>query len=528
MADQEEGEQKVSKSQLKKQMKKEAKEQAKAAKQVEPAAEAETETPIGDETTLQFGVYPIVQSTRVSSRVFVNVADLNASYDGKTVWVRARVFTSRSKGNSCFLLLRRGMFSVQAALFKSDSIPKEMVKFAASISKESIVDIEGQVVKVTEKIQSATQQDVEIHPSKLFVVSQALNTPIQVEDCLRPEPRLAEESTDGRPLVALKTRLDHRYIDLRAPVNLAIFRVQSGVGNLFREYLYGKGFVEIHSPKIIGTASEGGSQVFRLDYFEGNAYLAQSPQLYKQMAVMGDLDRVFEIAPVFRAENSFTPRHLTEFVGLDMEMAIQDHYYEVLAVINEMFKYIFNNLEIQYAKELAVIRECYKSEPVTFGEKFLILHFAEGVRLLREAGETVPEFEDISTPHEKLLGKIVKEKFGTDFYAMDRYPAAARAFYTMPAPDDPRYSNSYDIFLRGQEISSGAQRIHDPKVLLEVAASKGIDMTPIQSYVDSFKYGAFPHGGCGIGLERVVMLYLGLHDIRKASMFPRDPTRTTP
>lgn len=488
------------------------------------------EIPIGDETTLQYGKYPLQQSQRQSGRTFTEVRELSKGLAGKEVWVRARIFTTRSKGNSAFLVLRRGITTVQATLFKSETVPKEMIKFAGGISKESIVDVLATVVVPEAPVVSVSQSDIELAVTKIFLLSSADVCPIQVEDCMRLEPVNVGEVVPGedRPRVELKTRLDHRYLDLRAPVNIAIFRIQSAVGNLFREFLCAKGFVEIHTPKIIGAASEGGADVFRVDYFGRPAFLAQSPQLYKQMACVSDLERVFEIGPVFRAENSNTNRHLTEFMGLDLEMVFNEHYYEVLAVINEMFKYIFTGLEKRFAEELKAIRTVYDSAPVEFPDKFLIISFPEAIRMLREAGETVADLEDLSTPHEKMLGAIVKAKYNTDFYAIDRYPVNARPFYTMPYPLDKNYTNSYDIFLRGQEISSGAQRIHDPELLKEVARSKGVDPASLEAYVDSFRYGALPHAGCGIGLERVVMLYLGLHDVRKASMFPRDPKRTSP
>eukprot|EP00301_Raphidiophrys_heterophryoidea_P010497 c15633_g1_i1.p1 GENE.c15633_g1_i1~~c15633_g1_i1.p1 ORF type:complete len:544 (+),score=153.22 c15633_g1_i1:47-1633(+) len=528
MADEEK---KISKKELNKLKKKEAKKGATedAPAQATPSEDsAPVAAPVGDETTLQYGIYPMFQSQRHGTREFATIRDLDASWEGKTVWVRARVFTTRGKGSSCFILLRRGLASIQATLFKSESVSKEFVKFASGVSKESVIDVEAVVVKVAEKVLSASQQDVELAVNKLFVVSAAATCPVQVEDCMRAEPVLDEPDDLERPKVALKTRLDNRFLDLRAPANLSIFRIQAAVGNLFREFLVNKGFVEIHTPKILGTSSEGGADVFKVKYFEGSAFLAQSPQLYKQMAVVSDLERVFEIGAVYRAEKSNTPRHLTEFMGLDLEMIINEHYYEVLAVMNEMFKYIFVGLETRCATELATVRGVYPSEPVRFPDEMLVISFPEAIRMLREAGEEAQDFEDLNTPQEKLLGRLVSERFGADFYAIDRYPVGARPFYTMPAHDDKRYTNSYDVFLRGQEIASGAQRVHDAELLAEISKSKGVDLTPIQSYVDSFKYGAFPHGGCGIGLERVVMLYLGLHDIRKASMFPRDPARTTP
>jgi aspartyl-tRNA synthetase len=297
---------------------------------------------------------------------------------------------------------------------------------------------------------------------------------------------------------------------------------------LFREFLLQNGFTEIHSPKLIGCASEGGAEVFKLGYFETSAFLAQSPQLYKQMAVCSDLERVFEIGPVFRAEKSFTHRHLCEFVGLDIEMAFQEHYHEVLDVLDGLFLHIFEGLEKRFSKELEAVSRQYPFTPLQYHKPNLRLKFPEAIALLREAGIQVGDLEDFSTDTEKKLGKIVKEKYKTDFYILDKFPKNVRPFYTMPDPTNPDYTNSYDFFLRGEEIMSGSQRIHDPALLQQRATEKGVALHGIQDYVNAFKYGAPPHAGGGIGLERVVMLYLGLSNIRMTSMFPRDPHRLTP
>jgi aspartyl-tRNA synthetase len=328
--------------------------------------------------------------------------------------------------------------------------------------------------------------------------------------------------------VSREVRLNNRIIDLRTPANQAIFRIQSGVCMLFRDYLLKNGFTEIHSPKLIGCASEGGSEVFKLGYFEGAAYLAQSPQLYKQMAVCSDLERVFEVGPVFRAEKSFTHRHLCEFVGLDIEMAFNEHYHEVLDVLDGLFIHMFEGLETLFAKELEAVRSQYPFEPLKFKKPSLRLKFPDAVQILRDAGVEMKDLDDLSTETEKKLGKLVKEKYDTDFFILDKFPKEVRPFYTMPDPNNPNYTNSYDFFLRGEEIMSGAQRIHDPALLQQRAKEKGVGIQGIQDYVNAFKYGAPPHAGGGIGLERVVMLYLALNNIRMTSMFPRDPHRLTP
>jgi len=316
---------------------------------------------------------------------------------------------------------------------------------------------------------------------------------------------------------------------MRAPANLAIFKIQSIIGHYYREFLHKQDFCEIHTPKLIGTASEGGSDVFEVKYFGGKAYLAQSPQLYKQMAVQGDLMKVYEIGPVFRAEKSFTHRHLTEFVGLDIEMAFKSHYYEVLDVLNSLFIHVFDSIQTNYKKELEIISLQYPFTPLIFDKKKnLRITYLEATKLLQQDGEQIGDYDDMGTPQEKRLGRIIKEKYNTDFYTVDKFPLALRPFYTMPCPKDSKLSNSYDLFLRGEEIASGAQRIHESELLMSRAKELKIDVESIKPYVECFKYGAFPHGGAGIGLERVTMLFLGLHNIRKTSMFPRDPKRLSP
>lgn len=518
-----------------------------------------------------FGTLPLIQSTERTGKKFARVQDLDETMDKQTVTIRARVHNVRGKGNLCFLVLRQNFSTVQAIFVKGEENPKEMVTFAAGLGKETIVDLEGVVTVAQEKIVATTQQSVEIAARKIFIVSLAEQLPMQIEDAARPKSILkaqdkeielleqkirsvqekrqgltpdSEEDTKLKAeeaelvkqksaaqkyvKVSRETRLDNRVLDLRTPANQAVFRVQSAVCQLFRENLLSQGFTEIHSPKMIGCASEGGANVFKLKYFEGWAFLAQSPQLYKQMSICADMDRVFEVGPVFRAENSNTHRHLTEFVGLDLEMSFYEHYHEVLDVLDALFISIFDGLTKRFSAELEAIRSQYPFEPLKYSFPSLRLKYSEGVAMLREAGVTMDDQEDLSTENEKFLGRLVKQKYDTDFYMLDKFPLAIRPFYTMPDPTDARWSNSYDFFIRGEEILSGAQRIHDPDLLLQRANACGVGIEGIKDYVDSFRFGALPHGGGGIGMERVVMLYLGLSNIRMTSLFPRDPSRLTP
>ncbi|KAF3918756.1 hypothetical protein ABW21_db0201976 [Orbilia brochopaga] len=523
----------LSKNALKK-LQKEKEKAEKAAKRAEQeaAAKAAREAANVDTATENYGTLPLNQSTERTGVPRIAIGKLNPEDDGKEVLFRARVHNARAQGNKMtFLELRQQDQTVQALLMVQNdgSISKQMVKWASSINLESIVLVHGVVAKPAELIKSTTVQDVEIHVTKLFIISEAGPLPIQIEDASRSEEEAARL---GLPITSLVTRLDNRVIDFRTVTNQAIFRISGAVCGLFKEFLSGRGFVEVHTPKLIGAPSEGGANVFEVTYFETKAYLAQSPQLYKQMLIAGDFEKVFEIAPVFRAENSNTPRHMTEFTGLDLEMAFEEHYHEVMELIGEMFIFIFNELNKRYASEIATVRKQYPVEEFKIPKdgKPLVLTFAEGIKMLQEDGREVDPLEDLSTDNEKRLGALVLEKYDTDFYMLDKFPLSVRPFYTMPDPTDPKYSNSYDFFMRGQEILSGAQRIHDPILLAKRMEALGVDPTSpgLADYVDAFKYGAPPHAGGGIGLERVVFLWLGLGNIRRSSAFPRDPQRLRP
>ncbi|XP_072937565.1 aspartate--tRNA ligase, cytoplasmic [Epargyreus clarus] len=506
-----------------------AEKQQKKAEHKATSAQPETESTV-DVSEGRYGVVKLTQlASKGEERQYVDVKDLGPQLDGRDVWVRARLHTSRAKGKQCFAVLRQSSSTVQLLVSVSDerAVSKQMVKFTGNITKESIIDVNAKVVRTSSPVESCSIQSVELLGAAVWVVSAAKQQlPLQIEDAARPDNNDDPESLKIR--VNQDTRLDNRVLDLRTPANQAIFRLEAGVCRLFRDILTYKGFVEIHTPKIISAASEGGANVFTVSYFKTSAYLAQSPQLYKQMAIAADFDKVFTVGAVFRAEDSNTHRHLTEFVGLDLEMAFRTHYHEVLFTIADTLTEMFRRLQDQFAYEISVVGQQYAVEPFKFLEPPLRLEFPQAVQMLKEAGVTVGDEDDLSTPDEKLLGRLVRAKYDTDFYILDKYPLAVRPFYTMPDPDNPKASNSYDMFMRGEEILSGAQRIHDPDFLTQRAQHHGIDISKIAAYIESFRLGCPPHAGGGIGMERVVMLFLGLDNIRKTSMFPRDPRRITP
>ena len=363
--------------------------------------------------------------------------------------VRGYLQTTRLIGKGAFILLRSSLYSVQGVCFeaKDGSISNAMVRYISGLPTESVVDVKGTIIVPDQPIESATEKMVEIHITEFHCVSKISSPlPFLMEDACRPDfgkesdvgEYTGEEKTseDGMVRVGQEVRLDNRNIDLRTPANQAIFRVESMVGHYFRECLVRKGFVEIHTPKLIGGASEGGSDVFTLDYFGQQACLAMSPQLHKQMtAACSGFEKVYEVGPVFRAENSNTRRHLCEFTGLDLEMAIHEHYDEVLEVFSDLFIHIFDSLNEHCKSELERVREQHPFEDLVYLKPTLKITYAEGCKLLRDAGIDQGDYDDLSTENEKVLGGIVKDKYGTDFFFMDKYPLSVRPFYTMPCPE---------------------------------------------------------------------------------------------
>ncbi|KAL8425222.1 hypothetical protein Efla_006540 [Eimeria flavescens] len=458
----------------------------------------------------RFGYLPLAQSQQPAAgaaggrRQFVAVGDLDKQPEAATVWVRGRLQDCRCKGSLAFLILREGGETVQC-VFNAET-PKDMLRWLAAVPLESLVDVLGFVTSPETPVIS-TSQKKELQGTKLFCVVKAKkDLPFVLKDAAQPE-----DDREDVIRVNLDTRLDNRCFELRVPAMRATARAVSFASKFAKDYLFSRDFVEIHSPKIIPGASEGGASCFKLPYFGKEACLAQSPQLYKQMAIAGDLQRVFEIGPVFRAENSNTHRHLCEFVGLDLEMEIKEHFMEAVDVIDSLFKYIFKHLETEAAKETATIRSQFPVSPFVYLEKTPMLTFKEGIAMLREAGigrETIPddlsEF-DLPTELERALGQLVKEKFHTDYFFLLYYPAKARPFYSMPNPEDPVFSNTFDVFMRGEEIASGAQRIHDASLLRQRCAALGVPQEQLKSYIEAMELGAPPHAGMGAGLERIVL-----------------------
>ncbi|KAK2740966.1 hypothetical protein FQN55_008521 [Onygenales sp. PD_40] len=500
----------------------------------ENAAREETE-----EMKARYGDLPLMQSRerpREELAKFEDIAKRLEEEEGKVVTFRARVHHVRRMGPKLvFVVFRQQVTTLQGVLAeRSGEISMLMVQWAEHIRVGSIVKVKGVLTKPDVPVAGSTIHNLEIHVQEMHVVVRREEpVPFSVYEA---ELSTKEEDEDGRRNHVLdRTRLSNRILDLRTDTSQSIFRIQSGIGNLFRTALDAQGFIEIHTPKLQGSATESGASVFDVKYFSRSAFLAQSPQLAKQMAIASDFEKVYEIGAVFRAENSNTHRHLTEYTGLDIEMAIEEHYHEALETIDSVLKGIFKGLYTRYRHEVDIIKYQFPHEDLVWLEETPILRFSDAIKLLNESGwvdedgNQLSDTEDLGTRDEIRLGELIKEKYHTDYYILDKFPISARPFYTMPDPENPEsFTNSFDIFVRGQEIVSGGQRIHDAKLLEQNMRNVGIDPATMEEYMEGFRWGAPPHAGAGIGLERLLMLILKLGNIRLASLFHRDPKSFPP
>ncbi|KAI0390150.1 aspartyl-tRNA synthetase [Xylariaceae sp. FL0594] len=505
--------------------------------------------------------------------VEVELRNLDESYDEKTVVVRAWIQNSRIQSAKMgFVELRKGgnwtiqglVMATIAGTGAETQLPAEgtplvsrrMVKFVTGINPESFVAVEAKVKRPVEPVKSCRISGFELHITKCFVIAPApavlgmtmaaANQPIvnfSDETAKAGEDEKEKEPETTGPSASMLTHLDNIAMHKRTPVQQAIADIRVEVKRLFRSYLEARRFKEFEPPCLIGAASEGGANVFKLAYFGQEAYLAQSPQFYKQFEIAGGRERVFSIGPVFRAENSNTPRHMTEFTGLDLEMEIQKDYTEVVSTLEGVLLHILRELPVRCKDEIELVRSVYPSEPFLLPEpgKEVRLTFAEAQKLLREEGpaefRNVRDDEDMSTPQEKALGAVVREKFKSDFYVIDKFPETARPFYAKlddsgaTVGDGVRVTNAFDFFLRGQEVLSGGQRINDPEELEARIRAKGVnpESAGIKEYLSVFRQvGVPPHGGGGIGLDRVVAWFLALPSVHLAAFYPRTPKRLMP
>ena len=405
-----------------------------------------------------------------------------------------------------FLVLRDSTDKVQVTIEKSEEANKEMADLVNNLTVESTIKVTGTL----KKNDNVRLRGMEFIPTKIEVTSISdAELPINIHD---KEAQLIDQ------------RLDYRWLDLRNEYNFNIFKIQSDLVKYMREYLYNNDFTEIHTPKLIGAASESGSEVFEVKYFDRKAYLAQSPQFYKQMAMASGYDRVFEVAPVFRAENSNTNRHTTEFTGFDLEFAYIDSYRDVMDLEEELLTYALTKLNEKYGEK---VKKLYGKEIVVPKVKFPRIKLSDLYAELEKRYDYKiddSEKNDLTTEAERLSYKYAMEEFGSEFIFVTDFPKDKRAFYHMRKNDVPE---GYDLIYRGVEITTGAQREHRYEVLKKQAEEKGLDKD-IEFYLEFFKYGCPPHGGFGLGIDRLTMLVLGIPSIKESMMIFRGPNRLNP
>ena len=334
------------------------------------------------------------------------------------------------------------------------------------------------------------------------------------------------------PIVINKKQLDNIPIDLnlnmrpvtlRNPKERAVFKIQEGIARGFRDFLLSQNFTEIRTPKINAQGAEGGANIFKLDYFGKQVFLAQSPQFYKQMLVPV-YERVFEVGPVFRAEHHDTSRHLNEYISMDFEMGFIDSFYDIMNIETGALKYIMALLKAEYAEELSLLNV---DLPEIADIPFIKFMDAKEI-ITKKFKKKITDYRDFEPEEEQLLGKWAKKEFNSDFLFVTHYPSEKRPFYAMDDPEDPTYTLSFDLLFRGIEITTGGQRIHDYNQQVAKMKARGMDPGDFESYLMAHKYGMPPHGGLGLGLERITMHLLGFKNVRYASMFPRDINRVTP
>ncbi|KAL6572570.1 hypothetical protein OROMI_013528 [Orobanche minor] len=365
-----------------------------------------------------------------------------------------------------------------------------MVNFAGNLTVESFVDIGGNVSKPSKPIAGTTQM-VEIHVTRLYLVSKSVSRlPFNLEDASRSEADFHNPPEGKQPVrVKLDTRLNNRVLDLQTPASSSIFRIESKVMALFSKFLLKEGFIWVQTPKILFGESEGGAKVFKMRYFEEDACLAQAPQVHKSMCISACFKKIFIIGAKYRAQHSNTHRHVCEFTGLDVEMEIVRHYAEVMDLVDMLFVEIFDELNKTYCVELDTIKAQYPFEDLKYCKKTVRITFEEGIQMLKDAGKELDPLGDLNLENERKLGELVRERFDTDFFILHRYPIGARPFFHMSCHDDARYNCSFDVFIRGEEVVSGAQRVHDADMLKErvkEAKITGGDKT-LESYIESLR-----------------------------------------
>ena len=419
---------------------------------------------------------------------------------GTEVKVNGAIHTIRDMGNVAFVILRKRDGLVQC-VFEEGVTAFDLKE----LKEASAVEVLGTIRK-----EERAAHGIEIRLKEIKVLSE-------------PDDPLPLPISKWKLNTSLEAKLNMRPISLRNVRERAKFKIQEGLVRSFRDFLYEQGFTEIHTPKLGAKSAEGGANLFKLEYFHRPAILQQSPQFYKQMMV-GVFDRVFETAPVFRAEKHNTKRHLNEYTSLDFEMGYIDSFEDIMAMETGFLQYTMELLKKDYAKELKIL-------DVTLPDvsKIPAIRFDEAKQKVSEKyGRKIRNPFDLEPEEEHLIGQYAKEEWDSDFVFVTYYPSKKRPFYAMDDPQDEKFTLSFDLLFRGLEITTGGQRIHDYDMLMEKLAKRGMTEEGLETYLDTFKHGMPPHGGLGIGMERLTMQLLGEDNVRETTLFPRDLSRLTP
>lgn len=429
-------------------------------------------------------------------------------YVGQVIKIAGWVNVRRDHGKIIFVDIRDRSGIIQSVVIPDD---KETYEIAKTLKSEYAIEIEGLVKErpVSAKKEGAATGGVELEVKKIDILGKTSGElPVDI----------SKEDLE----LNLDTLLNHRCLSLRNDKVKSIFKISAEIIRSYGDFLRKEGFLEIKTPKILNAATEGGANFFKIKYFERDAYLAQSPQFYKQSAV-AFFERVFEVGPVFRAEPHFTSRHVNEFTGLDAEMGFIKNFEDVMRELEKTMAYVMKSVGKNCADDL----KKYKAEVPKVRNVFPRIKLTEALEILKKEYGKEIEGIDIDPEGERLICEWVKKKYKSDFVFLTHYPASLRPFYTMPSPD-PQFTESYDLLFRGIEIASGGQRIHDYDQLVKNIQKRGLNPEDFKDYLENFRCGMPPHGGWGLGLERITQQILGVHSIKEVILFPRDVKRLTP
>lgn len=423
---------------------------------------------------------------------------------GKTVTLAGWVHDTRILGGINFVLLRDRTGIGQITTPKK-KVSDAVLKIVESLRQEDVIVVYGKVVK-----SKIAKLGVELVPEKIEIVNKS-ETPLPLD------PRGATKAN-------LDTRLDFRYIDLRKPENLAIFKIQSKLMESMMEYLRKENFIQVFTPSLLGGISEGGSDVFSVVYYDKQAYLRQDPQLHRELLILAGFEKIFDMGPSWRAEKSHTVRHMTEHRTIAPEIAFINDERDTMRLEEAMIVHALKKVKKECGEQLELLEKKIKIPKIPFPE----LRFPKIYDILSKMGKNIPFGEDYDRESEKLLGEHVKKKHKTDFFFVNRFPSAAKPFYVMCVDDEPQWARSVDLMFKGVEQSSGGQREHRYEKIIAQMKKKNMDTAAMKWFTDAFKYGAPPMGGFSLGIERFTHQLLDLENVREATLFPRDQKRLLP